>query len=156
MKIIRTMASAALSASLVFLCSCGGEDCTITVRNITGSEISEVNIYPEDMYDESRNYLEENLPSDSEISVNLESYTKEETAKGYSLLVVIAEDNSEADFSMLKFSDGDKITFYLDDWGLAVGVNMTDEEIQEQKAKDHQDFLEYIEELEDETTEITE
>ncbi|MBQ8724270.1 MAG: hypothetical protein IJY74_01190, partial [Oscillospiraceae bacterium] len=61
-----------------------------------------------------------------------------------------AEDGSEGTFSMLQFGDGDEITFYMDDWGLAVGVNMTDEEIEEQKEKDHQDFLEYIEELDEE------
>ena len=63
-------------------------------------------------------------------------------------MVTNAEDGSTGDFSMLMFDSGDTITFYIDDWGLAVGVNMTDEEVEEQIAWESEQFKDYLEELE--------
>ncbi len=149
MKIKKILAFCTVAATCL-LCSCGQEAVNVTVRNITGAEISEILIYPENASDDTSNRLEKNLPTDSQIELNLGKYSEEELANGYSLYVVNAEDGTDSSLSMLHFNDGDTVTFYIDDWGLAVGVNMTDEEIEKQVAKEHEDFLEYIEELEEE------
>ncbi len=151
MKIKKMLALCTVVATC-FLFSCGKESVNITVRNITGAEISEILIYPENVSDDTSNRLEKNLPTGSQVEINLGKYTEEELANGYSLYIVNAEDGSDNSFSMLYFDAGDTVTFYIDDWGLAVGVYMTDEDIEEQIAEDHEDFLEYIEELEEEET----
>lgn len=149
-KLCKIAAITAAAASLILLGGCR-ESYTVTIRNLCEVGISEVNIYPEGQSNLSKNYIEKELPSGIEIDVELDKFEEEDIEYGFDLLVVNAEDGSEGTFSMLQFGDGDKITFYMDDWGLAVGVNMTDEEIEEQKEKDHQDFLEYLEELEEES-----
>lgn len=129
-------------AGTLLLTGCGGEKISINVKNLTGAEISEIQICPESDKSGITNRLEENLPADGETTLSLGRLTEEETANGFYLIVTNAEDGSEGEFSMLMLSDGDTVSFYVDDWGLAVGVNMTDAEIEEQKARDHQDYLE--------------
>lgn len=147
--LFKTAALTAAAASLCLLSGCR-ESYTVTIRNLCEVAISEVNIYPEGKSNLSKNYLENELPSGIETEVELDAFDEEDIALGFDLIVVNAEDNSEGTFSMLQFGDGDKLTFYMDDWGLAVGVNMTDEEVAEEIETEHENFLEYIEELEDE------
>lgn len=132
---------AALCGTLL-LNACGGEEIRIHVKNLTEADISEILICPETDKSGITNRLNENLPADDEIMLSLGKLTEEETADGFYLIVTNAEDGTEGEFSMLMLSDGDTVSFYVDDWGLAVGVNMTEEEIEEQKARDHQDYLE--------------
>lgn len=146
-KLYKIAAVTAAAVSLTLLGGCK-ESYTVTIRNLCETGISEVCIYPEGRADLSKNYLEKELPAGIETEVELDSFEEEDIALGFDLIVVNAEDGSEGTFSMLQFGDGDKITFYMDDWGLAVGVNMTDEEIAEEIEIEHGHFLEYIEELE--------
>lgn len=152
MKIKSIIAFCTAALALCTLCNCSRKNVEITVRNITGVEISELVINPEISSDNTKNRLEKNLPTDSQVQIKLDKYSEEELKDGYSLYVVNAEDGSDSSFSMLYFEDGDILTFYVDDWGLAVGVNMTDEEVEAQIAEEHEDFLEYIEELDEEKT----
>ncbi len=157
MKIKNIIALCTAALVLCLLCSCGRKNVEITVRNITGVEISELIINPEISSDNTKNRLEKNLSTDSQVQIKLGKYSEEELKDGYSLYVVNAEDGSDNSFSMLYFENGDILTFYVDDWGLSVGVNMTDEEVEAEIAEEHENFLEYIEELDkEETTESAE
>lgn len=127
---------------LLLLTGCSaGEEFTIRVRNLTGVAISEIQIAPETDKSSMKNILTEELADGAEIALSLGKLTEEDISDGFALLVYNAEDGSSQDFGMLMLSDGDTISFYLDDLGLAVGVNMTDEEIEEEKERLHQDTL---------------
>lgn len=43
-----------------------------------------------------------------------------------------AEDGSSENFGMLMIGNGSTVTLYLDVWGLAVAVDMTEEEVREE------------------------
>lgn len=141
---------------MMLLTTACGEKYTVNVRNLTGVEISEICITPETDKSDFDNLLTENLPANEEIELTVGTLTEEDIKDGFALQVTNAGDNSVGTFSMLYFGSGDTITFYLDDWGLAVGVNMTDEEIEEQKQRDHLDYLEGLEELENESESVSE
>lgn len=157
MRILK--AAALFSAAAMLACAAGcdaREEYTISIRNLTEAEISEINIYPDNGDVNYENVLEENLAYGAQTEVTIGDFTEEEIKNGFDLLVTNAEDGSQGDFSMLFFDSGDTITFYLDDWGLAVGVNLTDEEVQEQIAQEHELFMEAIEEMEAEETDSAE
>ena len=122
--------------------ACGGEAITVTVRNLTEAGISEIQVSPESDKSDLHNILKETLEAGEDIAVSFGSYTPEELQDGFFLDVYNAEDGTNGTFNMLMLSDGDTVSFYIDDWGLALGVNMTDAEIAEQKERDHQSYLE--------------
>ncbi|MBQ8515799.1 MAG: hypothetical protein IJ496_10420 [Ruminococcus sp.] len=142
---------AVLTAALSVLAGCqSGEEYTIHVKNLTGAEISEIVITPDSDQSEQKNLLEENLAADGEIDLTIGRFTEEELEDGFAVVVYNAEDGSYGTFSMLQIDNGDTVSFYLDDWGLAVAVDLTEEEIEEQIAQDHQNYLEMLEEMEEE------
>lgn len=138
----RTALLLAASAAMLGCTGCGGEEITVTVRNLAEVGISEIQVSPESDKSALHNVLAETLGSGEEVTVSFGSYKAEELTDGFYLDVYNAEDGTNGTFNMLMLSDGDTVSFYIDDWGLAVGVNMTDEEIAEQKERDHQDYLE--------------
>lgn len=140
----RTVLLLAVSASLLTCTGCGGEEITVTVRNLAEVGISEIQVSPESDKSNLQNVLTQTLEAGDEIIVSFGKYKEEELADGFYLDVYNAEDGTNGMFNMLMLSDGDTVSFYIDDWGLAVGVNMTDEEIAEQKERDHQDYLEMV------------
>ncbi len=137
----RTVTAFLASAVLVLPCmACAEEKFTVNVRNLTGVEISEINMYPENGAISQKNLLEGHLADGSETVLTLGRLSEAETEDGFAVMVHNAADNSYGDFGMLMLSDGDTITFYIDNFGLALGVNMTDEEIEAQKARDNADY----------------
>lgn len=146
-----------LSASMLALsfgCSKAEEteEYKVTVKNLTGVEISEILIAPETDKSDYPNYLSDNLAVDGVIELTLGEYTPEDVSEGFSIQVVNAEDNSTGSFSMLMLKNGSTMSFYIDDWGLAVAVDMTDEEVEEQKQRDHEDYISATEAAEESTT----
>lgn len=142
-----------LAAAMALPCTaCSGEKFTVNVRNLTGVEISEITMYPENGEINQENRLDENLANGSETALSLGRLTEEEIAGGFEVMVYNAEDNSYGDFGMLMLSSGDTVTFYIDNFGLALGVNMTDEEIEEQKARDNAEYESGLEEAATEET----
>ncbi len=129
------------AAMLLSLSGCSGEPYTVHIQNLTGVEISEICIAPETDKSSMGNLLTETLPVDGEIELSLGKLDEEDVAKGFSILVYNGEDGSCGDFSMLYFNSGDTVSFYLDDWGLAAAVNMTEEEIEQQKQRDHEQYI---------------
>lgn len=146
MNIKHKIAMLGMVAMLLSCTACGGEEITVTVRNLAEVGISEIQVSPESDKSDPLNVLKETLESGEDITVSFGKHTEEELQDGFYLDVYNAEDGTNGTFNMLMLSDGDQITFYIDDWGLAVGVNMTDEEIAEQKERDHQDYLDMVEE----------
>lgn len=142
MNIRRNIAMLGIIGLTLSCTACGGEEITITVRNLTEAGISEIQVSPESDKSDLHNILKETLEDGEDITVSFGSYTPEELQDGFFLDVYNAEDGTNGTFNMLMLSDGDQITLYIDDWGLAVGVNMTDAEIAEQKERDHQSYLE--------------
>lgn len=142
MNIKRNIAIFGAIALSLSCTACGGEEITVTVRNLTEAGISEMQVSPESNKSDLHNILRETLDAGEDIAVSFGSYTSEELQDGFFLDVYNAEDGTNGTFNMLMLSDGDRITLYVDDWGLAVGVNMTDAEIAEQKERDHQSYLE--------------
>ncbi len=138
----RNLAILSALALLLSCTACGGEEIHITVRNLAEVGISEMQVSPESDKSNLHNVLRETLDAGEDITVSFGTYTEEQLKDGFYLDVYNAEDGTNGTFSMLMLSDGDQITLYVDDWGLAVGVNMTDAEIAEQKERDHQDYLE--------------
>lgn len=133
-------------------CKDSGEEFRFHVKNMTGTEISEIQIAPENNKSDYNNCLKENLAIDGEVEVSLGKLTTEDISEGFSLQVYNADDNSYGDFSMLMIKSGDTVSFYMDDWGLAVAVNMTEEEIEEQIASDHEDYISSLTENEEEAS----
>lgn len=126
----------------LMMTGCGsGEEFSVQVKNLTGVAISEIQIAPETDQASMKNMLKEELADGAEITLSLGRLTEEDIRDGFALLVYNAEDGSSQDFGMLMLSDGDTVSFYLDDLGLAVGVNMTEEEIEEEKERLRQDVL---------------
>ncbi len=138
----RTALFLSASAAMLVCTGCGGEDITVTVRNLAEVGISEIQVSPESDRSALHNVLEETLEAGEEVTVSFGTYKAEELTDGFYLDVYNTEDGTNGTFNMLMLSDGDTVSFYIDDWGLAVGVNMTDEEIAAQKERDHQDYLE--------------
>lgn len=132
---------AAVLAVLLTLTSCGKKEHKFTVKNLTGAPISAIYISPQDKIAERKNYLTETLPDNSSVEINLGKLTEEDTAKGFFFDVYNAEDGTSGDFSMLHVDSGSWVTFYLDDFGIAAAVGMTDEEVMAQKEKDHLDVF---------------
>lgn len=118
-----------------------GEDFTVVFRNRTGVAISELLIAPETDKGDMPDALNAAFPDDAAITVSLGDLDADDIADGFALEVYSAADGSSADFGRLMLESGDTVTLYLDDWGLAVGVNMTDEEIDAQKQRDHEDAV---------------
>lgn len=142
-------------ASLIFTGCKGGEkasELTCTVKNLTGVEISEIKAASEADKSKYNDCIEEGIDNGETAEVTFGKYTEEERTEGLSLMVYNGEDGSYGDFSKLMLKTGDTVTFYTDNWGLAVAVNMTDEEVIEQRDNDN---LAY-EEAESETEETTE
>lgn len=142
--------SAIILLSLSFILTLSGckksdIEYTVNIKNMTGVEISEIYITPETNKSELKNRLSENLEADGEISLSLGKFSDEDIKNGFAIEVVNAEDNSSGTFSMLHIENGDLISFYLDDWGIAVGVNMTEKEIQQQIQIDHEDYVSWAE-----------
>ena len=81
MKIYRIagLITAAAMLSSAAGCGSGGEKYQVTFRNLTGAEISEICIYPNDGEISSENVLEENLAADTETEITIGSFTEEET-----------------------------------------------------------------------------
>ncbi len=137
----RTLTAFLAAAALALPCTaCAEEEFTVNVRNLTGVEISEINMYPENGEISQENLLEGHLADGSETVLTLGRLSEAETEDGFAVMVHNAADNSYGDFGMLMLSDGDTITFYIDNFGLALGVNMTDEEIEAQKVRDNADY----------------
>ena len=126
----------------VLLSGCGGKEYSFTVRNLTGVGISSVYIRPQNSTESMAQVLEEVLEPDTEITVKLGRLGEDDTKNGFVLEVYSAEDGSSQDLSQLHIPDGGRVTFYLDDWGLAAAVDMTDEEVMELKESDHRAYLE--------------
>lgn len=151
MKMRKISILATMAAVSFVLTGCqSGEEYTIHVKNLTGVEISEIVVTPNKDQSEQKNLLKENLAVDGEIDLEIGRYTEEELEEGFAMIVHNAEDGTYGTFSMLQVDNGDTVSFYLDDWGLAVAVDMTEEEIEEQIAWDHQNYLEMLEEMEEE------
>ena len=131
-----------LAAVLLLLSGCGtGEDFTIHVQNLTGVPISELQIAPETDKGEMSNLLQADFLADSTLTLSLGKLQEADICDGFALLVYNAEDGSYADFGRLMIQNGDTVSFYLDEWGLAVAVNMTAEEIETQKQREQEDAL---------------
>ena len=126
-------------------CKKSDTEYTINIKNLTGVAISEIYITPETNKSDLKNRLSENLETDSEISLSLGNFSNEDVKNGFAIEVVNSEDNSSGTFSMLHIENGDSICYYLDDWGIAVGVNMTEKEIQQQIQIDHEDYVAWVE-----------
>ncbi len=132
-----------LPLAAVMLCSAGcfGESktkVTIEVQNLTGVEISQLIMYCEACEMDRENRLEGNLAVDGTAEVSLGRYTESQLQEGFALEVYNAQDGSFEEFGMLMVQDGDTVSFYLDDMGLALAVNMTPEEIDEQRRHDNE------------------
>ncbi len=123
-----------VSVTVCFLSGCrhGGEEYKIKIKNLTGVEISELYIAPETSTSEMRNYLTENLSVDGVIELSLGNLTEEDVSQGFAMEVYNAEDGTSNDFGMLMIGNGGTVTLYLDVWGLAAAVDMTDEEVKEE------------------------
>ncbi len=132
-------------AAAVMLLSLAGceqkEHYTVTVRNLTGVPISDIYIRPETDLSKNENLLEEHLPTDSDVTLSVGKFTEEEVQQGFALEFQSAEDSTAETFGMLYFDSGDTITVYFDDWGLAVAVNQTDEEIQQAIDSEHEIYV---------------
>ena len=137
--------TATLTAALLFLltgCKDGKTaDFTVTVRNITGAQISGITMYPENGTIDSTNRLSENLPTGSEVSISFGALTEDEISKGFAVTAYNAEDGTSGDLSQLHLKNGSKLTLYTDDWGLAAAVDMTDDEVNELYERDHADYI---------------
>ncbi|MBR2284787.1 MAG: hypothetical protein IJ874_10295 [Ruminococcus sp.] len=145
MKARYPAAFAAILCTAAMLSSCGAKSYGITIRNISEVGISEVYIKPENQSVSMENVLEETLQNNTEVFVELGKYSDEDTSDGFLLQVYSAEDGTDQTFSQLHIPDGSKVTFYLDDWGLAAAVDMTDEEIAELKDFDYQEYISSLE-----------
>ncbi len=132
-----------LPLAAVMLCSAGcfgvtKTKVTIEVQNLTGVEISQLIMYCEACEMDRDNRLEGNLAVDGTAEISLGRYTESQLQEGFALEVYNAQDGSFEEFGMLMVQDGDTVSFYLDDMGLAVAVNMTPEEIDEQRRHDNE------------------
>lgn len=134
-----------ISAALLTSCSGKGSSAepqpfTFTIHNLTGVDIASVYIAPENDRTGYSDCLGETLRADSDKDIDLGALSDEVTAKGFLLEVTSAEDGSSANFSQLHISRGSVVTFYLDDLGLAVLVDATDDEVREEISRVHEDF----------------
>lgn len=117
------------------------EEFKVNVKNLTETEISEISAAPETDKSNFTDYLAENLPVGGEVEISFGELFSDDIAKGFAVNVTGADDNSVGEFSMLMLKNGSTLTFYMDDYGLAVAVDMTDEEVEELKQRDHEDFI---------------
>lgn len=113
----------------------------VTVKNMTGVEISELYFAPESNDEKATNLLTENLPINGQIELSLGLLSDADIADGFALQVYNAEDGSFETFSELQVKNGSTVSFYIDVWGLAVAVDMTDKEIDELKQQDYEDAV---------------
>lgn len=113
----------------------------VNIKNLTGVEIAKIVMTPECDNSNQDNRLKENLPIDGQVTISLGKLTREEIESGFAMIVYSAEDGTYQDFGSLVLETGDTVTFYLDAMGLALGVNMTDEEIIEQRERDNAEIL---------------
>lgn len=123
-----------VSMIVCFLSGCrhSGEEYKIIIKNLTGVEISELYIAPETSTSEMKNLLTDNLSVDGAIELSLGNLTEEDVSQGFAMEVYNAEDGTSNDFGMLMIGNGSTVTLYLDVWGLAAAVDMTDEEVKEE------------------------
>ncbi len=110
---------------------------TVEFQNLTGVEISELIVYCEACEMDTTNRLSENLAVDGMVRIDLGRYSDRELSEGFALEAVSAADGSTESFGGLMLYNGDRVSFYLDDMGLALAVNQTEEEIAAQRAKDN-------------------
>ena len=123
-----------VSMIVCFLSGCrhSGEEYKIIIKNLTGVEISELYIAPETSTSEMKNLLTENLAIDGTVDLSLGRLTEDDVSQGFVMEAYNAEDGSSENFGMLMIGNGSTVTLYLDVWGLAVAVDMTDEEVKEE------------------------
>lgn len=131
----------------VLLTGCGS-GYTVNVKNLAEVGISRIEVKPEAAGGSMVNYLDETLPAGETVELDLGKLSEGDASEGFALEVYSAEDNTSQTFGNLHFASGDTVTFYLDDWGLAAAVNMTDEEVAELKEADHKAYLEGIDDTE--------
>ncbi|MBR3628973.1 MAG: hypothetical protein IKN55_00670 [Oscillospiraceae bacterium] len=79
-----------------------------------------------------QNYLTENLAIDGTVDLSLGRLTEDDVSQGFVMEACNAEDGSSEKFGMLMIGNGSTVTLYLDVWGLAVAVDMTEEEVREE------------------------
>lgn len=123
---------------LAALTGCGETEFTVnvTVMNRTDLTITEVNFAHESDDSNHENIIAEDFPPNATLTYNLGNYTEEALAEGFSLRAVSAADYIDESFGHLILKDGDKITLYEDEDGLALAINASDEEIEKMVKKE--------------------
>ncbi len=135
-----------LAAVMLLQCGCGEKktSVTVTIQNMTGEKISELTMYSEEGAPDSTNRLDGILAADAEAEIYLGKYTQAQLEKGFALEIYCPENALFESFGGLRVSDGDTVSVYLDDLGLALAVNMTPEEINAQRERDNADIAEQL------------
>ena len=135
-----------LTVAIMMLCLPGcdqGELYHIAIKNMTGVEISALYLAPETNSGNMQNYLTENLAIDGTVDLSLGRLTEDDVSQGFVMEACNAEDGSSENFGMLMIGNGSTVTLYLDVWGLAVAVDMTEKEVREEieRAKKDAQFV---------------
>ncbi len=133
---IKSITAVLTALFIMVLSGCMHNDYRITFINLTGVNISAIYVAPETDKGNSKNYLKEHLASGDKIEIFVD-VSEQEAEKGFTVEAFSAEDNSSETFGMLMVKDGGTVSFYIDNYGLAVGVDMTEEEIENQKQIDN-------------------
>lgn len=117
------------------------EEFKVNVKNLTNAEITEISVAPETNKSIFTDYLAENLPEGDDVEISFGELSSDDIAKGFAINVTVTDEISVGEFSMLQLKNGSTMTFYIDDYGLAVAVDMTDEEVESLKQRDHEEFI---------------
>ncbi len=129
-KYVRWMLPVLLAAACLTGCE-KKQPVTVTVRNITGYSIVSLELaQTADTGNHTDRMDSEWLDDGAEREVSLGIFTEDELAEGFRAVIRLSDD-SEDDFSRLILSDGGTLTFYLDDLGIAVAYDTSDDEIEE-------------------------
>ena len=134
---IKSIMAVLTALFIAVLSGCMHNDYRITFINLTGVDISAIYIAPETDKGNFKNYLKEDLTAGDEIEISVD-VSGQEAEKGFTVEAFSAEDNSSETFDMLMVKNGGTVSFYIDNYGLAVGVDMTEEEIENQKRIDNE------------------